>query len=120
MFLIFLIKQLDKITRIFHYVEFLPCGMVKADDIFVLGETKGSESQKCTDFTLAIYQIKIPLLSLKVTSDMIWTRSTQAPLQDAFQKIQVFRTHNCCVLNTVAGVKGRQASSKSCWNPPLI
>lgn len=54
MFLIFLIKQLDKITRIFHYVEFLPCGMVKSDDIFVLGETKGSELQKCTDFTLAI------------------------------------------------------------------
>lgn len=53
-FLIFLIKQLNKIIRIFHYVEFLPCGIVKADVIFVLGETKGLELQKCIDFTPAI------------------------------------------------------------------
>lgn len=26
---IFLIKQLNKIIRIFHYAEFLPCGIVK-------------------------------------------------------------------------------------------
>ena len=41
-FLLFFIKRLDTITRIFHNVEILPYGIGKADNIFVLGETKVS------------------------------------------------------------------------------
>lgn len=85
----------------FHHVEFLLCGVVEVDDIFVLGETKDSELQKQTDLTLVIQQIKIPLLSLKV----VRSGSACTPPQDVFQSVQVFCTHNLNVLKIVAQVK---------------
>ena len=78
-FLILLSQKHGTILRLFWYVEFLPYGILKVNDIFTLGETKESELQKFTDLTPVIHQIKIPLLSLKMTSSMFCIESAHDP-----------------------------------------